>query len=315
MKQIAACTLIGFLLLLLLSGCEKYLDFEGEDATPRLVLNGAFTTDSIFSVQLSNSSGYIDKNPLNTIAYGQVLVYGENGEIIDSLHHTENGIYTGSVLASANSSYSVVANAGSFGTVSAQDYIPVAVPIVHWDTATTSVTEYDYTSSRLQIEFTINDPAGINNFYVLEVYNTQYYYVSTIYDPNTGNMTYDTVYYDQPIRDRMYFSTSDQILLSESDLAIDATLYYSSGLSYSDALFNGKSQTFRILVESNYYGDNGNLELHLKSSSEAYYSYARTLEKYFYTEGDPFAQPVQVFSNIENGFGIWAGYSVAVVEL
>ena len=315
MKQITIFIIIGFLLLLVLSGCEKFLDFEGEDAPPRLVLNGTFTTDSVFTVQLSNSSGYVDKAPLNTIPYGNVVVYGENGEFIDSLHHTAYGIYKGSVLASANTTYRVNATAGSFGTVSAKDYIPVAVPITNWDTVTTSVTEYDYTSPRLQIDFTINDPAGMENFYVLEVYYTRYYYVDYGYNPNTGNTTYDTVYYDQPIRERMYYSTSDQILLSESDMSIDETLYYSRGLSFRDALFNGKSQTFRILVEVNYYGDNSNMELHLKSSSEAYYSYARTIEKYFNTAGDPFSQPVQVYNNIENGLGIWAGYTVDIVEL
>lgn len=315
MKPIITYLFIASLLLLLLSGCEKYLEYEGEDATPHLVLNGIFTADSVFSVQLSNSSGYIDKAPLNTIPYGDVVVYGADGEFVDSLFHTNNGIYEGTALASANNNYSVVATAGSYGTVSAEDHIPVAVPIVAWDTLTTWVTEYDYTSARLQIDFTINDPAEIENFYGLELYNTLYYFVDNIYDPNTGNMTYDTVYYDEPYRQRMYFSTSDQVLLSEADMAIDETLYYSSSLTFSDALFNGKTQTFRIFIERYYLDEYSTLELYFKSSSKAHYNYSRTLENYFYTEGDPFAQPVQVFNNIENGRGIWAGFSLNIVEI
>jgi len=47
----------------------------------------------------------------------------------------------------------------------------------------------------------------------------------------------------------------------------------------------------------------------LSSVSEDYYKYNVTLAKYEQTQGDPFAQPVQVYSNIENGFGIFGGYS------
>src|SRR5690606_14108465 len=290
------------------------IDFEGEDANPRLVLNGVFTTDSVFTVELSNSSGYINNQPLNTISFGKVAVFDHDGEFLDSLHHTSNGIYKGSVIPFDNSTYSVIATAGNLGTVSAQDYIPNAVPVASWATTTVYVMEYDYTTEKLQLEFTLNDPAATDNFYVLEITHTQNYYVETNYDPNTGNMIYDTVYYENPMHSKMHFGTSDQILLSETDLVIDETLYYSNSLAFSDALFNGKTQTFRILIDQDYFGQQGVMELHLKSGSEAYFRYARSLQKYFDSENDPFAQPVQVYNNIENGIGIWAGYSVDIVE-
>src|SRR5690606_20829401 len=165
------------------------------------------------------------------------------GEFIDSLHHTESGIYKGSVMPVANTPYTVVATAGALGTVSAQDYIPAAVPVAGWDTTTTFVTEYDYTMERLQVEFTINDPAAADNFYVLEVTQTLYYYVDHNYDPNTGSIVYDTIYYENPVHHKNQFSTSDQILLAETDMAIDETMYYTNSLTFSDALFSGKTQT------------------------------------------------------------------------
>ena len=50
--------------------------------------------------------------------------------------------------------------------------------------------------------------------------------------------------------------------------------------------------------------------LKLNYSKEDYFKYKLSLEKYQETAGDPFAQPVQVYSNVENGFGIFGGYSV-----
>lgn len=308
--------LIGAAIVLLNSSCEKYIDFEGDEANPRLVLNGIFSPDSVFSVELSNSSGYGTKGSLQTIPYGKVAVFDNDGQFLDSLKHTINGIYKGTQSASANKSYSVQASAGNLGNVWASDYIPEVVPIVSWDTVATSVTEYDYTEKRLQLDFTINDPGGSANFYVLELYLTQYYYLSYQYDPNTGVQWIDTVYYDQPYRSLSSFSTSDPILLSENEIDLGETMYYSNSMAYSDALFNGKSQTFRISVSYYGGGESTNVELELKSCSEAYYKYKRTLDNYYYTEGDPFAQPVQVFNNIENGgLGIWAGYSTSIIKL
>ncbi|MBK6525335.1 MAG: DUF4249 family protein [Crocinitomicaceae bacterium] len=46
------------------------------------------------------------------------------------------------------------------------------------------------------------------------------------------------------------------------------------------------------------------------------------MEKYQETAGDPFAQPVQVYSNVENGFGIFGGcfieilvFDVSIIEI
>ncbi len=307
---------VSFLIAFILLGCEKYLEYDGEDAKPRLVLNGVFSADSTFSVELSNSQGYVSNGSLNTISNGKVAVFNENGELVDSLEHAGDGIYTGTALAQANALYEVRASAGAFGSIYAIDLAPFTVPIATWDTATISVTEYDNTVDKLQIEFTINDPAGTENFYVIEVFNTQLYYIDYQYDPQTGMTIMDTIYYEEPYRSLTGFTTSDQILLSNTELELAETMYYSNSLAFNDALFDGNLQGFKILVETYYTQVSGtSLELRLTSCSEAYYKYKRTLENYYYTEGDPFAQPVQVFSNIENGLGIWAGSSPYSVQI
>ncbi len=290
--------------------CRKYLEYEGEDAKPRLVLNGVLSPDSLFSVRLSNSLGYVDNGSLDPVMNGKVAVFNGTGLFIDSLYHAGMGLYQSTSTAQVNAAYEVRAAAGSFAPVSAVDYIPSPVPVAGWDTNIISVTEFDFTSDRLEVRYAINDPAGIENFYVIEIWETQRFYVSADYDPNTGMTVYDTIFLNPPNAYMIDFTTSDQILLSEVENGLDETLYYSRSLAYRDVLFDGRSQSFRILVDS-YYGTSigTGLELRLKSCSEAYYKYQRSLENYLYTEGDPFAQPVQVYNNIQNGLGIWAGSS------
>lgn len=307
----------GILAVIALSGCEKYLDFEGDDAKPRLVLNGVFTVDSAFTVELSNSAGYIDNRPLRVLTTGKVAVFSSDGTFIDSLYHTGEGIYRSNAVGEANKTYIVQASVIGLGTVSASDYIPSVVPIASWDTTIVSVTEYDYTDERLEVTYTVSDPSGIANYYAIEAYRLISYYISPNYDPNTGELTLDTIYFDEPEKSLIYFSTTDPILINEGVLSIDQISLYSNSLVYSDELFDGRLQSFRILLDGYLAQQEGSvISLELKSCSEAYFKYKRSLDAYFAAEGDPFAQPAQVYNNIlGGGLGIWAGYGVYVVDI
>ena len=49
--------------------------------------------------------------------------------------------------------------------------------------------------------------------------------------------------------------------------------------------------------------------------SAAYYEYLKTARLHDYTRENPFAEPLSVYSNVENGYGIFAGYSSQTFEL
>ncbi len=53
-----------------------------------------------------------------------------------------------------------------------------------------------------------------------------------------------------------------------------------------------------------------NCKIEVISCSEAYYNYMKSITKYGMSLGNPFSQPVQVYSNINNGFGIFAGGNI-----
>lgn len=308
------CFIIGIgMFMFFASACEKYLEYDGDNAEPRLVLNGICITDSVFRVELSHSLGYNVEGPLNEITNAKVAVFDGNGIFIDSLYHEEKGVYSGVEQAATGKTYTVVASAPSYENIRATNMIPLPVPIINVDTVsyTDPNSDFYFGSERIQIDFTIADPGGIENYYAIEVYGIISYYLDYIYDPDTGDYTTDTVYYDEPIRDHMYIQTSDVILTEEKDLEIDEDVYYAGSILFADHVFNGKTQTLRIAINLNDYYEFTGIELSLKSCSEAYYKYFKSLETYFGVEGNPFAEPVQVYTNIENGLGIWGGYSVA----
>ncbi len=294
------------------SSCEKYIDFEGENMPRRLVLNGLVQADSVFRVDLSHSLGYIDIGALSSVENGTVEVYLSDGLLLETLVHTEDGTYEGNQVAMAGQSYRVEARAPGMQDVWAADLVPQPVAISDWDTITTTTDEF-FGSSALNISFTITDPTG-DNYYAIEVFETRLYEVEVIgFDPQTGQAIYDTTYYDNPERYVLGLSTNDVVLASEYTTSLGDGMIYDDRFQFSDELFKSTTRTFNINLD--YFSRASDIEIKLSSCSPDLYQYYRTRQRYNNTVGDPFAEPVQVFTNVESGLGIWGGqsaYSVVV---
>lgn len=315
MLQNKLSVFVGICLLAMMAvSCTKYLDYEGEDAPPRLVVNGLMQADSNFTVELSNSLGFIDIGEIQSLENGRVAVFDEEGNFVDSLFHQGDGRYRGNAVAEANERYTVRAVADAFPEAYATDMVPLPVPIVSWDTLFSPTDEFGSGTETLTLSFNIDDPEGIDNFYLFDILSTQEYYVQPFFD-NQGNIVgYDTIYIENPSEYSLCFETSDQILINENDLFVGETTFYSCNLLFSDRLFDGQNQRFSVRLD--YFQPSVSLVLRLSSISEDYYQYSRTLQRYDYAEGDPFAEPVQVFTNMNgNALGIWGGSSTSETKI
>jgi len=100
---------------------------------------------------------------------------------------------------------------------------------------------------------------------------------------------------------------------NEIAFAIDFVPYPLEAVYLTDKNFNGKSYktTVGINAEEVLYNSVGNplSELHVKSVSKEMYEYLTSIEEKNLRVGDPFSEPVQVYNNIENGIGIFAGFT------
>lgn len=56
------------------------------------------------------------------------------------------------------------------------------------------------------------------------------------------------------------------------------------------------------------------MELQINKVSPAYYNYKETLALQSSINNNPFAEPVSVYSNIRNGYGIFAGYRLRILR-
>ena len=98
---------------------------------------------------------------------------------------------------------------------------------------------------------------------------------------------------------------------------------------FNDLVFNGQTKSLQVSIpkfflEEEYIYQDGNtvyesglkkIRFYLHNISLPYFYFRTSLQAYDQTSGSPFAQPVQVYSNIENGFGIFAGAQVSYIDL
>ncbi|OFY88145.1 MAG: hypothetical protein A2236_13130 [Bacteroidetes bacterium RIFOXYA2_FULL_33_7] len=99
--------------------------------------------------------------------------------------------------------------------------------------------------------------------------------------------------------------------LKYNDVIIEKFLSNQGAVIFSDDLFEGENLNLSLFVSKyNFYTLQTPVIISLYSISEAFYKYSISLDEQQNVAGNPFAEPVQVYNNVTDGYGIFAGYSV-----
>ena len=112
------------------------------------------------------------------------------------------------------------------------------------------------------------------------------------------------------------YETNDPVLMNEGDQDYHPTSFF-----FSDELFNGEQYTMRIKNGVGYMTKDNKLTptplyATLRSVSRAYYKYRKYYTRHAYNQQSQNefidlifkGEPQNMFTNIENGYGIFAGY-------
>ena len=296
------------LISLIYISCEKIIPFEGDITISKLVINSIFESDSSFKVHVSSSRSVIDTASFKNIDDAVVSIKNEDGNIIETLSHSQNGFYVGQKKPVENQIYSLEVDHLNYTNISASDSLPIPISINYLDTITVIEPNNE---NRLQINLNFTDPANSQNFYLVETY---------VVRASLTTINQDTLEYElDTIKQRMILT--DVVFQNNGFKSRDE-----QGL-FTDLLFNGQDKTLEIkippLKKDYFFYENGKLNsektlsltLYLHNISKSNYYYRTSLELYVDASRNPFAQPVQVFSNINNGFGIFAGAQVSYFVL
>lgn len=281
-------------------GCERIIDYPIPSDELKVVINSIINTDSMILVNLSKSIGILDTNSLPYIHNAQINLF-ENNTHLGSMSHEGNGFYSlNSLKPKPGAEYRVTVNAPEETELTATCIIPQPVPVLSVDTVL-RLQDHDsyYKSYSYDIILNVQDPPGISNYYELILFQkTMYAHMDTTYSVNPRSF-----YTDDPVLE--FYRMGNDLFSLNLDLGTD--MLNPSAAYFSDKLIDGRKFTVKFSLEN--WNMTGTYYVCLRSLTSDYYMYLKSLSQYYMADGNPFAERVQIHTNIVNGLGIFGGYS------
>jgi len=201
--------------------------------------------------------------------------------LITANHHTSKTIPV------AGKTYELKASSSGFNQIAGKTAVPELVRLNSID----SITTYDHSETTYYVyEISLDDPAGIKNYYSLSVLSEQ-----------SEVIAWDTTLKATNYIGELYIYPENQDQNFTNDPLIDFNTY--STIYFSDSFFDGDHFSFRFSISKPYSEkDIKKIYFKLNSLDKNIFYYLKSVNAYHNTS--IFDEPVSIFNNIENGFGI-----------
>jgi hypothetical protein len=298
--------------MLFASACEKNVEIDIDETDPMIVLNSVLKADSSVVVFLSRTRHVLDNKDITPISGAEVILQDENGNKV-TLDYSGNGSYTTDEIAVLpGTEYTVSASAKGFNPVTASCMVPRPVEIMRMDTSSLYT---EWGDREITMDLIFSDPPDEVNYYTISatarvavLYREIRERFDTLYEtPDTvvTGFVLDTI--------DTYVNRYEPVYIESEDLAVEE-YDFDGGVIFSDKIFNGKQYSFNMkLYTWSFYeaADTSAIYINLQAIDENYFRYIDTREKHYYAREDPFAVPVVVHNNIENGVGILGGMTIS----
>lgn len=262
------------------------IDIPVHEPKPALKLELIAGQEQLLTL-VSNSKGIVDPDSIYKVPDdAEVNVY-KNGSIISNLQYDPIGLlYTSTldspIADSAGDEYTLEAKLPGYETVTATQTMP-AKPII-----TNATYEIDGTidsegfrADEIIIDITDAAPNEIN-----------YYGAKLFYIYYQINASGDTI---ASYRNDIYLDTNDPLIAYGNKYS----------LIFTDDAFSGGTFQIRGYTYNSPDVDVG-IEVELHQLSKDAFFFERSLEQYYNSIDNPFAEPVTVHNNIEGGYGIFS---------
>ena len=311
-----------FLFLILLNACQKD-KINIPDTGRKVVINGLITTDSLLNVRISKSFYYNDNAfaIYDSLNNAKVFFYSNN-LCIDSLHFIpfyyypsdyyffySSNYWSDKTLPLPGKEYRILVKAPGYPDANACTTVPNLVKIESLDTTRFLVAPNpnypEMSNVRFKCQINFSDPGNETNYYLIRVsrFSRHEWWTENI-----------------DIR----VASTDPIV--EQKLALVGDEVYA--IAFTDKVINGEKCGLQFIIDANEIGlpfvDNrGTMDgvpiplyktvvyFSLYSITEEYFWYIKTLNLYNKNYGNPLTEPVLIYSNIKNGYGIFAAAAVS----
>jgi hypothetical protein len=296
MKILRLLTLLLVSITALLTSCESYVedvdDFKSK--TKLVVVSYISPQDTILAVRLQSTQPAIGKQLTEEQrkVENATVTISDGSSVVALAYNRATNNYEADARnwpVKAGKTYKLNVTS-SIGNAEATCTVPNAdgVEITDLQAPSTMVDEYGYSVARYTISFKWNDAAGIKNYYRTLLYKS---YTRT--DPYNGTKWKDneSIHFD-------YYNNDDL----KDDEYTDNGIISSTPVAYYDYNNQDVDKPFSIYAV-------------LVVADINYYKYHRSLNEQSTTNGNPFAEPVIMYTNIKGGLGVFAGYNQVVESI
>jgi len=289
---------LSILLTLSLYSCETKLDLSLDPEDSQVVVNAFITNDTTINVNLSLTKPLFQEGDtlFEDIQNAQVFLF-ENNNPIGTMVNMGGGLYSiPEYFAFTESQYKIEFQY-SGKTISGETEIPTPISIDSIDFISNfGVTEFGDKYHLLKTSF--RDPGTISNYYEIAV---KFEYL-------------DSVRFFGYLTDYFTLFSNDIIIANEMDTRNPG--FWSDHVVFSDELFSSDTITISINCSSplqSGFLTKQRITVFLNTISKEYYLFNKKLLLYKQSTSnevwEDISEPVIMYSNIMNGYGIFAGYS------
>ena len=269
--------------------CEKDLNTKVV-ISPKLCFNCILNPDSLIHGSLSLSQSISEEKTFVKIDHATIELK-KDGQLIGTMQNTGNGIYRLNIKPSSGSFYEISIAAEGLPILHASTTVPEKPPVSYrldnqeYQDAGLYSSYYTY-----RITYTIQDKPGANRYWH---YKMRY-------------INYNGFYW-------LFFDINSTII-DDFNKVTDSSqrygYYYMYYLRINDIQADGKTLTFTDL---SYDKD----VVYFMDTDEHYDKYMKSTIKQRINDGDNllFNEPVQIYTNIENGFGIFGSAAIISYKL
>lgn len=298
-----------FILIGVITSCQRDIDIEYGSFESKLVVNSTFNPDSVFTIHLSKTGSLgSDKHNIESVNYANVFISTDDPlDSVRTMYHSENGQYIAyNYYPEENKTYFLEAHADGFPSVYASNAIPDKVDITLYDTTTV----YHTQGQALQFDLTIdNDNNNTSDFLIYDIVNTNRSVKGNNPFSVEGWLEAQWLSSTSSDTDRVNDSDNLQTKIFQVHNGQSSGSLNSSFITYED--FDKPTNGDTTSVQ------NGKVMLRIMSVSEDLYNYSKSIEYYKLNDNVNSNQttPLEIFSNVEGGYGIFGGYSQTLFEL
>jgi hypothetical protein len=340
--------LMFFTTSLLFTACVEEYDIEDKDFESRLVVNALFDADSPWAVEISKTVDIFDPGVENEkITFAKVEIFDQNNEFKYELYHQGDGVYGREDYSpSPKRRYSVKVSAPGFHAVTATGYVP--------EKSTLLINNFliipNDKNEDVEVDFEIEDKSQLESYYLWEIVSLDR--DSEGSSSESSNQLSDT-WIDQLTNNPLDLVNNDREFLGNGSFGdgtyqgsysslggnkrigntkeiVNHGILSSSELSESSIKVNPHLIDPDVVVtqvdvlDEEDVAEDGDetteftfkYELRVMTISKELYDYYSSLEEYYQNGSHSHSgeAPFQLYTNVSNGAGIFAGFSESVIQ-